>query len=120
MRSDGLIYFIPPYEWYNSQHSAWAREMGLLLFNFTPGIGSHRDWAPEGHAAFRPSEQIMQDILTFEETDDYGLNGALMLLHLGSQREDKMPRLLEPLMEELEARGYRFVRVDELLAVGRR
>jgi peptidoglycan/xylan/chitin deacetylase (PgdA/CDA1 family) len=117
LRGEGPHWFIPPYEWYNEQHVAWAREMNLLLFNFTPGIGSHRDWAPEGHAVFRPSEQILEDILTFEESDPHGLSGALLLLHLGSQREDKMHRLLEPLIAELKGRGYDFVRVDEMLAV---
>lgn len=117
LQGDGLIYFIPPFEWFNEDQVAWARSMNMLLFNFTPGIGSHRDWAPEGHAVFRPSEQIMRDILDFEATDEHGLNGALMLMHLGSLREDKMHRLLEPLIEELKQRGYEFVRVDEMLAV---
>src|SRR5688500_2671106 len=40
------IYFIPPYEWYNADQSRWTREMNVLLFNFTPGSGSNRDWAP--------------------------------------------------------------------------
>ncbi|MBN1476273.1 polysaccharide deacetylase family protein [Candidatus Sumerlaeota bacterium] len=118
LQGDGPIHFIPPFEWFNEDQVVWARDMGILLFNFTPGIGSHRDWAPEGHAAFRPSQQIMEDILTFEETDPHGLNGALMLMHLGSLREDKMHLLLEPLIEELRARGYTFVRIDEMLPLG--
>ncbi|MEZ6190226.1 MAG: polysaccharide deacetylase family protein [Phycisphaerales bacterium] len=44
------VYFIPPYEWYNAKHAEWADEMGCVLFNYTPGTGSHRDWKPEGHA----------------------------------------------------------------------
>src|SRR4051812_48485483 len=31
------VYFIPPFEWYNADQVAWAREDGVLLFNFTPG-----------------------------------------------------------------------------------
>jgi len=80
------IYFIPPYEWYNAQHTAWAEDMGCLLFNFTPGSGSHRDWAPRGHKAFKPSRQILADILKCEATAPHGLNGHLLLLHLGSSR----------------------------------
>jgi peptidoglycan/xylan/chitin deacetylase (PgdA/CDA1 family) len=117
MADDGLIPFIPPFEWYNEDQVGWSDDMGLVLFNFTSGIGSHRDWAPEGHAAFRPSQQIFEDVLEFEETDEHGLNGALMLMHLGSQREDKMHPLLEPLIEELRARGYSFVRIDEMLGL---
>jgi peptidoglycan/xylan/chitin deacetylase (PgdA/CDA1 family) len=109
------IHFIPPYEWYSQQHAAWSAEMGCRLFNFTPGSGSHRDWAPEGHKAFRPSRQILADILECEKSDPDGLNGHLLLLHLGSQREDKMYLLLGELIDTLHDRGYRFVRVQELL-----
>lgn len=110
-----LIHFIPPYEWYNQQHATWAAGMGCRLFNFTPGSGSHRDWAPEGHKAFRPSRQILADILECEKTDPDRLNGHLLLLHLGSLREDKMYLLLDELIDTLHDRGYRLVRVDELL-----
>src|SRR5439155_5385743 len=61
----GVVYFIPPYEWYNADQSRWAREMNVLLFNFTPGSGSNRDWAPEDHKSFVPSQKIMDDILAY-------------------------------------------------------
>jgi peptidoglycan/xylan/chitin deacetylase (PgdA/CDA1 family) len=111
------VYFIPPYEWYNDDQTRWSREMGVLLFNFTPGSGSNRDWAPEGHKSFAPSQQILDDILAYERKDPHGLNGFILLLHLGSERKDKMHVLLEPLVEELQKRGYQFVRIDELLKV---
>jgi peptidoglycan/xylan/chitin deacetylase (PgdA/CDA1 family) len=111
-----LIHFIPPYEWYNAQHAAWATDLGCQLFNFTPGSGSHRDWAPEGHKAFKPSRHILADILDCETSDPAGLNGHLLLLHLGSTRKDKMHLLLGELIDTLHKRGYQFVRVDELLA----
>ncbi len=109
------IYFIPPYEWYNEDQVRWSRPMGVLLFNFTPGSGSNRDWAPEGHKSFAPSQKILDDILTYEQRDERGLNGFLLLLHLGSQRKDKMHVLLEPLLEQLHQRGYSFVRIEEML-----
>ena len=109
------MYFVPPYEWYNSQHVEWAKELGCVLVNFTPGSGSHRDWAPEGHAAFKPSEQILADILAHEAKEPDGLNGHLLLMHLGSQRQDKFPAHLGLLIDELTKRGYQVVRVDELL-----
>jgi len=116
-RGTGPVYFIPPYEWYNADQTRWAREMGVLLFNFTPGSGSNRDWAPEGHKSFAPSRRIFDDILAYEQKDPHGLNGFILLLHLGSERKDKMHVLLEPLVEELQERGYEFVRIDELLKV---
>ncbi len=108
------IYFIPPYEWYNADQTRWSREMGVILFNFTPGSGSNRDWIPETNTRFVSSRQIRQDILVFEESEAAGLNGFILLLHLGSQRRDKMHTELEPLLRTLVERGYRFERVDRI------
>ena len=109
------VYFIPPYEWYNADQSRWAREMNVLLFNFTPGSGSNRDWAPESEKSFVPSQKIIDDILAYEQKDPHGLNGFLLLLHVGSQRKDKTFLLLGPLLKELKTRGYSFARIDEML-----
>lgn len=112
---DDPVWFIPPYEWYNSQHASWAKEAGCRMFNFTHGTGSHRDFAPEGHRAFRPSQELLRDILAHEKRSSTGLNGHLLLLHLGSKRQDRMPPLLPRLIDSLHERGYEFMRVDELL-----
>ena len=109
------VYFVPPYEWYNAEQTRWARDMGVVLLNFTPGSGSNRDYAPEGHKSFVPSAKIVDDILAYERKDPHGLNGFLLLLHLGSQRQDKVHPHLGRLLDELAARGYAFVRVDEML-----
>ncbi len=110
------VYFIPPSEWYNADQAKWSREMGVLLFNFTPGSGSNRDWAPEGHKSFAPSQKILDDLLAYErDKDPDGFNGFLLLLHLGSQRRDKMHPMLPKLLKELKGRGYEFSRIDELL-----
>lgn len=110
-----VVYFIPPYEWYNRDQTAWSRKMGVLLFNFTPGSGSNRDWAPEGHKSFAASQKIFDDILAYEQKDPHGLNGFILLLHLGSQRQDKMHPYVGPLIDELRRRGYAFIRIDEML-----
>ena len=112
---DKPVYFIPPYEWYNADQSRWSAEMNVFLFNFTPGSGSNRDWAPEDHKSFVPSNKIIEDVLAYERKDPHGLNGFLLLLHVGSQRKDKTFLLLGDLLTELKTRGYEFVRVDELL-----
>lgn len=110
------IYFVPPFEWHNAEHTAWAKELGCQMINFTTGSGSHRDFAPEDHAAYTPSEEIVRDILEFEKNSTSGLNGHLLLFHLGTTRKDKVYAQLGGLLDELLARGYEIVRVDELLA----
>ena len=95
--------------------SRWARGLGVTLINFTPGSGSNRDYAPEGDRNFLPSRKVFDDILAYEKRDPNGLNGFVLLLHLGSGRKDPFHPLLGPLCDELRERGYGFIRVDELL-----
>jgi peptidoglycan/xylan/chitin deacetylase (PgdA/CDA1 family) len=109
------VYFIPPFEWYNADQVGWAREMHVVLFNFTPGSGSNRDYAPEGTKPFVPSTKLVDEILSYEQKDPHGLNGFLLLLHLGSQRQDKVHPQIPRLLDELTKRGYAFVRVDDML-----
>jgi peptidoglycan/xylan/chitin deacetylase (PgdA/CDA1 family) len=112
--SGAPVYFIPPYEWYNREQVAWAREMGVTLINFTPGSGSNRDYAPERDRAFVPSQKIYDDILSYERKDPHGLNGFVLLLHLGSGRKDPFHTRLGSLCDELIRRGYQFERIDLL------
>ncbi len=109
------VFFIPPYEWYNEEQVRWANQIGVVLFNFTLGSGSNRDWIPEGQKGFVPGEVIVQDILAYEQREPHGLNGFLLLLHLGAQRQDKVYLRLERLFGELQRRGYTFLRVDQML-----
>jgi hypothetical protein len=89
--------------------------MGVTLINFTPGSGSNRDYAPEGDDRFVPSREIYDDILTYEKKDPHGLNGFVLLLHLGSGRKDPFHPLLGKLCDELSRRGYTFVRVQQMI-----
>jgi peptidoglycan/xylan/chitin deacetylase (PgdA/CDA1 family) len=108
-------WFVPPYEWFNRDQVAWAASIGVRLVNFTPGSGSNRDYIPEGEPGFVPSSRIRDEVLAFERTAPDGLNGFLLLLHLGSARRDKMHAELGALVDAILARGYRFVRIDALL-----
>jgi len=89
--------------------------MGVTIFNFSPGSGSNRDYLPESDKRFVSSRKILDDILAYEQKDPHGLNGYILLLHVGADRKDKMYLLLEELVTTLRARGYTFVRIDQLL-----
>jgi peptidoglycan/xylan/chitin deacetylase (PgdA/CDA1 family)/predicted NAD-dependent protein-ADP-ribosyltransferase YbiA (DUF1768 family) len=109
-------FFIPPYEWYNADQVAWSRKLGVAVVNFTPGPRSNRDYAREGAAAFAPSQHIYDGIFRFADGNPHGLNGVLLLLHLGSGREDPFHPFVGRLCDELTRRGYQLVRVDQLCA----
>jgi peptidoglycan/xylan/chitin deacetylase (PgdA/CDA1 family) len=104
-------YFMPPFEWYNNHISAWTKELGLVLVNFTPGTYSNADWThPELGSQYLSADTIYARILRYEETTPAGLNGFLLLTHIGTdpRRKDKFYVRLEDLITELKRRGYRF------------
>lgn len=109
--------FIPPYEWSNEDIAAWSREMGLTLFNFTPGTSSNADYTTPSMPAYLDSRTIYDRVLAYERTDPLGLNGFLLLVHIGAdpERTDKFYLLLGDLIRELRSRGYAFARVDDLI-----
>ena len=120
IRKADAPYFLPPYEWYNAQISEWASEEGLTLVNFTAGTRSNADYTtPDMGERYVPSDSILKSILAFEQEDPNGLNGFLLLLHIGTDpaRTDKMYDHLDTLVTTLEGRGYRFERLDALLEV---
>jgi peptidoglycan/xylan/chitin deacetylase (PgdA/CDA1 family) len=111
-------FFIPPYEWYNRDIVNWAKGLGLILCNFTPETLSTADYTTPDMSNYQSSSRIYQSILDREKRDPHGLNGFILLVHIGTHpdRQDKFYRRLEDLLNELQARGYQFVRIDDLLA----
>lgn len=109
-------FFMPPYEWYNQQISNWTAELGLVLINYTPGTRSSADYTtPDMGDRYIGSEQIYQRILKFESESSNGLNGFILLIHIGTDpgRTDKFYYRLEDLISELENRDYQFKKLTE-------
>ncbi len=110
-------YFLPPYEWYNDTISAWTASLDLQLVNYTAGTLSHADYTVPEEPGYRSSETIYRSITAYERGQAHGLNGFILLSHVGTApaRTDKFYLLLEDLIVELEALGYQFCRIDALL-----
>jgi endoglucanase len=110
-------HFLPPFEWYNDTIAAWTRQLGIQLINFSPGTRSAADYTWPQLPNYRSSRAILQSIRRFERTAPAGLNGFILLLHIGTdpRRTDKFYRKLPALLRFLKVRGYQPVRVDELL-----
>ena len=111
-------YFLPPYEWYNDSITDWTKQSGLQLVNYSPGTRSTADYTyPELGARYVTSKTIYNSILNHEEDSHDGLNGFILLLHIGvdPRRKDKFYKYLPELIAELKKRGYQFVKIDNLL-----
>lgn len=106
-------FLMPPFEWYNAQIATWAQSVGLQLINFTPGTGSQADYTTPDMANYVDSVTLRQRILRQADDRAGGLNGHILLLHLGTapERSDKFYMQLDSLIQALKERGYRFGRL---------
>ena len=119
IKKEDANYFLPPYEWHNQQIANWTRINDLQLVNFTPGTRSNADYTfPEMGNSYRTNEEIYQSILAYEKKDPKGLNGFMLLLHIGTDPKitekfyDKLPELIH----YLKGLGYDLVKINELLS----
>jgi endoglucanase len=104
--------FMPPYEWYNDTIAKWTKQAGLTLVNFTTGTSSNADYTTPEMKNYKSSQAIYDKILDYEIADKNGLNGFILLLHVGAgdKRVDKFHNRLGGLIGELKKRGYSFER----------
>lgn len=114
---EDAIYFLPPFEWYNKTISEWCSDLNLQLVNFTPGTYSNADYTIPDMRNYRSSEFIYESILEYERNSTSGLNGFILLLHIGTddRRTDKFYFKLDSLIAELLHRGYTFAKLNEVI-----
>ena len=117
VRKADAHYFLPPYEWYNISIAKWTGEMGLALVNFSPGTRSAADYTYPGMSGYKTSDEIYNSIISYENESSNGLNGFILLTHIGtdSRRSDKFYLRLDALIKELKRNGYVLIKIDELL-----
>ena len=113
VRKESVKYFLAPYEWYNQSISRWSGACELQLINFTPGTGTNADYTTPGMKNYRSSKVLTDQLLKFEQTNPDRLNGAFILIHLGTHpdRTDKFYNSLDRIIDTLSKRGYSFERL---------
>jgi hypothetical protein len=91
--------------------------MNLQLVNFTSGTGSNADYTTPEMKNYAPSDAIFKRLKDYEAKDANGLNGFILLLHIGTapERTDKFYNRLNELIDFLKAKNYEPVRIEELL-----
>ena len=109
-----------PYGEHNGPIRAWAAELGLLHIDWTRGDGDALDaldWVEDPRSRrYMGPEAMARRLLRFEERTGVPLAGSIVLMHLGSPREDKP--LLEALpifLDETDRRGLQARPVGDLL-----
>ena len=117
IKKENARFFIPPYEWYNDSIAKWTKNLGLELINYTPGTKSTADYTYPELKNYRGSDEIYKSIIEYEQKNPSGLNGFILLLHIGTdpKRTDKFYQKLPELIKYLKAKGYRFYTIEHLL-----
>jgi len=102
-----------PYGEHNAQIRRWAAEAGYWHVGWTGGRAGldGLDWVSDpASASYRSAEDVIGRLVARAE------NGGIVLLHLGSGREDPVAAKMPLLFDGLAARGFRFARASEFLA----
>lgn len=103
-------FFIPPYEWYNRNIVVWSASLGIQVVNLTPGTGTNADYTTPDMPNYQSSESLLQKFFRFESANPNGLNGCIVLIHLGTDplRKDKFYLHLDNIISDLKGKGYSF------------
>lgn len=65
---------------------------------------------------YKTGRETLDFLYNWEMKDRSGMNGAIILMHLGSPRKfDKLIDILPEFIETMKAKGYKFVTVTEVL-----
>ena len=101
----------------------WAAEAGFKHVGWTVGQGWEEsmdtlDWvADKNSTAYRSAEEIAEKILNYGKGRNTGANGAIILMHLGSEREDDFPhKKLPEIIDGLKQDGYQLLTISKILA----
>ena len=115
-------YWRAPFGEHNAEIRQWAAEVGFRQIGWTVG----RDWkngmdaldwvADTTVSYYHSSDEIAEKIISFGDGKKHGANGCVVLMHLGTQRKSDYPHLRLPfIIHELKKKGYRFVKISEML-----
>jgi len=115
-------YWRSPYGEHNTEIRGWAATVGFRHIGWTVGRNWDEgmdtlDWVADKTATtYHSADEIAEKILSFADKNSYGANGAVILMHLGTQRTDDYPHLKLPyIIQQLKKRGYQFVTISEML-----
>ncbi len=115
-------YWRAPYGEHNAEIRQWAAELGYRHIGWTKGRNWQEsldtmDWVADTTSkAYHTSEEILAHLMKLADEEVPGLNGGIILTHLGSLRQDGdhfytvLPRLINMLREK----NYHLVKISEL------
>jgi peptidoglycan/xylan/chitin deacetylase (PgdA/CDA1 family) len=101
-----------PFGEHNPEIRRWAAEQGYWHVGWTGGRTGldGLDWVTDPRSrSYQPADRLLARLVQHAE------NGGIVLLHLGSDREETVASRISILFDGLKARGFHFVRASEFL-----
>ncbi len=115
-------YWRAPYGEVNPELRAWAFSEGYIHIGWTSDLKKKQsldslDWVEDKSSKlYLTSSEIRDRILDFGHGEKEGLNGGIILMHLGTNRKtDKASKRLGEIIDLLRYRGYNFTTVTGLI-----
>lgn len=112
-----------PYGEHNLEIRRWASELGYTHVAWTSDPRTRQnmdslDWVPDARTAgYFPAMVIKDRLLSFGQNEPEQANGAIVLMHLGTQRvaSDQLVNYLPEIVKTFTQRGYHFITASELI-----
>ena len=113
--SELIPYWRAPFGEYNRQILNWAAELGYRHIRWSPTFDTF-DWVTDQSSKlFRTPDDIYRHFLETEQKKE-ALNGVIVLMHLGSTRENgHVYEALTRLIPELKRRNYKLLKISQML-----
>ncbi|MFQ5824021.1 MAG: polysaccharide deacetylase family protein [bacterium] len=115
-------YWRAPYGEHNLEIREWAAELGYRHIEWTLGQNWENnmdtmDWVADTTSpAYRSADEILDKILNFGNGSEFGANGTIILMHLGTLRDKDFPhRKLPKIIDGLREQGYELVTISQMV-----
>jgi len=114
-----------PYGERNYTLCRWAHAAGYLHVGWRQGRSwrqslDSNDWVPDEETpGYHTPAEVYEKIMDIARSKPYGINGGIILMHLGTVRTDRRQQVhlvLGAIIDDLRAMGYEFVTVSALAA----
>ncbi len=124
MGYDMLPVWRAPYGEKNRQICLWAQQYGYLHVGWKQARYwrnnfDTNDWVPDPETpGYHTPQEILDKFNELADAQPYGMNGAIILMHLGTVRKEKgqqVHRVMGKIIDQLREKGYEFVTVSVLL-----
>jgi len=92
----------PPYGQIRNEQIKFLSEKGYIIVNWS--IDTY-DWNEDKNSAIQIAERVL----------DYAHSGAIVLLHSGGQNRENTLAALPLIIQTLQSKGYKFVKVSDLI-----